>query len=263
LKKQEDIGNEIEKSLHEYILQEANEKGFREPLKSDWIAYMLDRKRVRQVVKSILFHFDITLEERHRVLDVGCGFGGLLLVLQNYFDEVFGIDINKEYVKWAKKRAVRSKVICGNAIKLPWPDRYFDLVICTDVFEHISYEEQEFALSELMRVLKPGGHGFLTVPNKLQIFDEHNYAFFATWLPELIRKHYVKYLLKNNYCCCWERTGGGWKKLCETKGFQVYMKPIIPTKEKVSKRFLFPNFLWQIVTFLPPTRYEIFLTKVN
>lgn len=135
--------------------------------------------------------------------------------------------IMNERVKWARKRAPRSEVICASATSLPWPDEWFDLVISTDVFEHILYKEQELVASELRRVLKRGGHGFITVSNRFQIFDEHNRVFFATYLPDLARGKHVKGISKNkSYVYCWERTGRGWKNLFESQGFQVGLKPI-------------------------------------
>lgn len=60
-------------------------------------------------------------------------------------------------------------VVNGDGTRLPFPDDTFDLVICSEVMEHIP--DDAAAASELARVLKPGGRLAVTVP---------------TWLPEKI-----------------------------------------------------------------------------
>jgi SAM-dependent methyltransferase len=54
-----------------------------------------------------------------------------------------------------------------NAKKLKFPDEYFDVIICIDVFEHLYKDELEIAMQEITRVLKKGGLLFIHVgPNK-------------------------------------------------------------------------------------------------
>lgn len=242
--------DQIEKSFHDFLTQKTVQFRASKLKKSSWIKGMSDTSKAEETLKSIMSYFGTNMKERHRVLDVGCGFGNWLIVLAQHFEQTYGIEIQNERVQWVRKRASRAEVVCGSATSLPWPDEWFDLVVCTDVFEHISYKEQELAASELMRVLKPGGHGFISVPNRFQILDEHNRVLFATYLPDLAREKYVKAVTKNNdYIQCWERTGNKWKNLFESTGFQVALKPIAAKKL---------DFLLKV---LPPNRYEVYLTK--
>ena len=48
--------------------------------------------------------------------------------------------------------------------RFPYPDGSFDAVVCTDVFEHLIFDPL-FAMNEISRVLKPGGHALIAVPN--------------------------------------------------------------------------------------------------
>ena len=219
--------------------------------KQGWIKYMSDLSRSKQIVEKVIDFFKLSKQQKKKVLDVGCGFGNLLLALQEEFTQVCGIDIEPTCVEWSKKRAGRAEVIDGSATKIPWQDREFDLIISTDVLEHIPYSEQEMAASEMMRVLKPGGCGYVEVPNRLQIVDEHNFLLFGSWLPDKLRKKYAKFVSKKGaYIQCWERTGRGWRKLFEFQGFQVTIKP----------RYLKGlNFLKYLL--IPPNRYHIYLSK--
>ena len=164
--------------------------------------------------------------------------------MAQHFLHVCGIEIEGQRVEWAKKRIPTAEIECGSATSLPWPDNEFDLVTSTDVFEHISTSQQHVAAAEMFRVTKRGGCGFVKVPNRFQLYDEHNYIKYATWLPNSLRKHYVQLKSKNPYVQCWERTGRGWEKLFKQTGFQVVVKP-------VATRYLFF-----------PCGYRIYLRKV-
>lgn len=95
-----------------------------------------------------------------RVLEVGCGAGGMMGPLQRYGD-VTGLDIDHEYVAYCKERGF-SRVLCGSGYELPFGDAAFDLVCLFDTIEHIPDDVQ--ALREVRRVLKPGGRVFVSVP---------------------------------------------------------------------------------------------------
>jgi SAM-dependent methyltransferase len=101
-----------------------------------------------------------TTSAGRRVLEIGCGAGGMLGPLQRY-GVVAGLDIDHEYVAYCKKRGFGS-VLCGSGYELPFADATFDLVCLFDTIEHIPDEQQ--ALREVRRVLRPGGAVFVSVP---------------------------------------------------------------------------------------------------
>lgn len=55
------------------------------------------------------------------------------------------------------------KVVLGDARQMPFPDDSFDAILCVEVIEHIREDEQ--VISEMARVLCPGGRGLITTPN--------------------------------------------------------------------------------------------------
>ncbi|MBF0141043.1 MAG: methyltransferase domain-containing protein [Magnetococcales bacterium] len=96
-----------------------------------------------------------------RMLEVGCGVGYLLIQLGQGWER-FGIDREYNSLRMLHDQA---RVVLGNASSLPFPDRFFDLVLCSEVLEHLPEPEDQACLTEMTRVLKPGGRLLITVPS--------------------------------------------------------------------------------------------------
>lgn len=94
-----------------------------------------------------------------RLLDLGCG-TGQNLVSFSQLSETYGIDVEAEAVSWCKKRRLKN-VKQGSAYAIPFPNRSFDAVTLLDVLEHT---DEDQALPEVFRVLKPGGLVLISVP---------------------------------------------------------------------------------------------------
>jgi SAM-dependent methyltransferase len=95
-----------------------------------------------------------------RVLEIGCGAGGMLGPLQRY-GTVHGLDIDHEYVAFCRQRGFE-RVLAGSGYGLPFADGSFDLVALFDTVEHIPDDVR--ALAEVARVLRPGGIVFVSAP---------------------------------------------------------------------------------------------------
>ena len=61
-----------------------------------------------------------------KILEIGCGAGGLMGPMRRY-GQVHGLDIDREYVEFCKKRGFE-RVLCGSGYELPFADQSFDLV---------------------------------------------------------------------------------------------------------------------------------------
>lgn len=100
-----------------------------------------------------------------RVLDAGCGLGyGSVMLADAGARSVTAVDVADEIVEVAREQAgdqVRFEV--ADLRSLPFGDDAFDLIICFEVIEHIT--DQEEALDELRRVLAPGGLIVVSSPN--------------------------------------------------------------------------------------------------
>jgi 2-polyprenyl-6-hydroxyphenyl methylase/3-demethylubiquinone-9 3-methyltransferase len=106
-------------------------------------------------------YFDrhITNWQGLKVLDVGCGGGFSCEFVAARQAQVYGIDRAQNCIAIAKAHAASNgfeiDYQTGFAESLPYPDNYFDVVLCVDVLEHIADLNQTIA--EIHRVLKPGG----------------------------------------------------------------------------------------------------------
>ncbi len=139
--------------------------------------------------KSILSHQLKTLSKgqgRPSVLNVGCGTGGLIPLIEQYGDST-NIDMSDEALAICRKKGFKrlSKVL---GTKLPYKDNQFDIVMATDVLEHI--EDDDSALKEWSRVIKPGGHLILTVPAYQWLWSEHDESLhhFRRYTASLVHK---------------------------------------------------------------------------
>ena len=101
----------------------------------------------------------------NRVLDLGCGFGGMTKLVANFFSatEVYGVDIDSERLKVAESRGLRTIRTDIGTGKLPFPSDYFDLVISNGVIEHLCFYDN--LITESYRILKKEGHLLITLPN--------------------------------------------------------------------------------------------------
>lgn len=98
-----------------------------------------------------------------KILDVGCGAGETLRYLEKLFPKatVYGVDNSAKAVKYSMSRGHKN-VVRADALKLPFKDNFFDVVLFLDVLEHI--RDHQKALNEAKRVLKKGGEVIITSP---------------------------------------------------------------------------------------------------
>ena len=112
------------------------------------------------------------LNHNGSMLDVGCGEGRHIFgVMQEYpMMKCVGLDMDDDSLKKAAEgysyfesiSEVGAEFIKGSAYSLPFPDNTFDLIVCSEVLEHL--HEYHDAVIEINRVLKPGGKFFASVP---------------------------------------------------------------------------------------------------
>jgi ubiquinone/menaquinone biosynthesis C-methylase UbiE len=99
----------------------------------------------------------------HRVLDIGCGTGSLLVMIKRKYPEaeVVGLDPDPRALARARRKGQRSRIRFqldqGFADELPYPDESFDRVLSSFMFHHLENSLKVKSLREARRVLKPGG----------------------------------------------------------------------------------------------------------
>ncbi len=116
----------------------------------------------RAIVYSLLDRYLPRNKSRHerRALDLGCGTGLNLDHLSDYAQPV-GTDFSEEALHFCLQRG--HKLLCkADAAELPFPDKQFDIITALDVIEHL--DDDLDALTQLRRVLRPGGLLIISVP---------------------------------------------------------------------------------------------------
>lgn len=118
--------------------------------------------------KRVLDHEQAIARAKHQLLDVGCGGGLLAEEFARVGLEVSGIDPAPETIETARAHASASGLSIeyqiGSGEHLPFPEGAFDHVACCDVLEHV--DDVDRVISEIARVLKPGGLFFYDTVNR-------------------------------------------------------------------------------------------------
>ena len=123
--------------------------------KSSYLNYNIFKSRLfwRDKIKFIK-------KIKGKLLDVGCAYGFFLKHVNSNGVETYGLDISKVAVKKASKFC--KKISIQSACNICFKDNVFNCITAFDVLEHLE-NPQEF-LSEVYRVLKPGGKLFHYTP---------------------------------------------------------------------------------------------------
>ena len=107
-----------------------------------------------------------------KLLNLGCAHGPDFLPFVQGFD-LYGVDFSTEMLRFARKYSQKFNFAVSLSLAdishLPYHDQTFDWAISVATYHHLKgNKERQTALSELRRVLKPGGEAFITVWNHWQ-----------------------------------------------------------------------------------------------
>jgi 2-polyprenyl-3-methyl-5-hydroxy-6-metoxy-1,4-benzoquinol methylase len=142
-----------------------------------------------------------------RFLDFSCGWGDVIAAcLERMCDtqEIYATDFSDTYVQHVTDRFKNEQRFKGavltKSLPCPYADASFDVIIATEVIEHLLDHELEGMLGECRRLLKPGGRVFFTTPND-EDYDAsktfcpecgcifHRWQHVRTWTAETLRQH--------------------------------------------------------------------------
>lgn len=106
------------------------------------------------------------------ILDVGCGTGKGQEAFGS-LGTVYGVDFSQEALSFCHQRGL-DRIARANAEVLPLQSDAFDVVVTLDTIEHVP--DDESAIAEIFRVLKPGGHLLMNVPAYQWLWGPHDVA---------------------------------------------------------------------------------------
>ncbi|HEV2293248.1 MAG TPA: methyltransferase domain-containing protein [Tepidisphaeraceae bacterium] len=102
-----------------------------------------------------------------RILEVGYGTGLTFLNLRDLYEEIHGLDLTAEVesiTRLWERHNVKTQLRAGSVLDMPYADDTFDSVLLISILEHLKPQEQARAMSEIRRVLRPGGQMVYGVP---------------------------------------------------------------------------------------------------
>ncbi len=166
---------------------------------------------------SILIKWIKSIKSARNILDVGFGPGVVedrILSKENNYSW-YGIDISQESVDYVAHKYPKATFFKQSIFKIKFPDNTFDLVISSEILEHISPAKIFLALSEINRVLKKQGHILISIPlneglEKYLYRGENPIQHVRIYTPNIIKaelkiagfkiiKCKLLYAFKNNY----------------------------------------------------------------
>jgi len=107
------------------------------------------------------------------ILDVASACGANFFNFKKY-GKVIGIDISDTSISYCKSRGI-ADIHKGDAQNLPFESNFFDAVLALDALEH--FENDSRAVSEMFRVLKPGGLLLVNTPAFMSLWSQHDTSF--------------------------------------------------------------------------------------
>ena len=105
-----------------------------------------------------------------KILDLGSAGGGNTLFLESLGYSVISVEFSPYAIELQKAKGI--SVVEADAKNLPFSEDTFDVILCLDVLEHI--KEDDRVVSEIFRVLKPGGNLILSVPQYPSLWSQHD-----------------------------------------------------------------------------------------
>ncbi|QGZ64604.1 class I SAM-dependent methyltransferase [Paraburkholderia acidisoli] len=144
---------------------------------------------LRVAIEDLRRLIDTPLPEAPAIVDVGCGQGKSFRLLIEAFAprSITGVDYHEASLELAQRAAhacqqrsgaTEFTLLHGDCANLPLPSASADIVFCHQTFHHLV--EQERALAEFQRVLKPGG---------VLLFAESTEAYIRSWVIRLLFRH--------------------------------------------------------------------------
>jgi len=140
----------------------------KETYRNNLFAYYLTMARYRRV--RFLFH--CFLSRSFSILDLGCGVGEYLREIKNNVDkDILGLDLD---CKVFKRGVCNFIPIRGDAENLSFKNEKFDLILFSEVFEHLPCPNK--SLDEIRRVLKKDGILIISTPSRRSFYEKQYQA---------------------------------------------------------------------------------------
>jgi SAM-dependent methyltransferase len=206
----------------------------------------LERRRQKAVkIRRLLAGLEDFPLKKAACLDVGCSSGVQTCELAPLFQRMYGIDYDEIILReGSRNQDCWAVFLRGDAMSLPFASASLDVILCTQVYEHVPQDERLAA--EMYRVLKTGGIVFFSGPNKLFPIEPHYYLPFLHWLPEGLADTYLRLFRKGSHFYERSRTLWGLHRLFSRFSIQDVTLPALDQMNEAMRPGLVKNILKSI-----------------
>ncbi len=134
-----------------------------------------------------------------RVLNIGCSTGIIDSELAPAVGSLVGIDIDEKAVDYARRTHHLANVTfaIGDAMAIDYPDASFDIVLCSQVYEHVP--DPNRLIAEIERVLAPGGVCYFAATNRFNLMEQHYHLPLLSVIPVSWAHLYLRLLGRGSY----------------------------------------------------------------
>ncbi len=188
----------------------------------------------------VLKHASARPLEECVVLTVGSSTGIIDARLAETMADVIGVDIDAPALDYAARSfpCANLRFVAADAMALPFPDALCDVVICSQVYEHVA--DAGRLLAEIHRVLKPGGLCYFAANNRLMWMEPHYRLPLLSVLPRALAHVYLRLARRGSHY--YERHYTYWSLRRLVSGFRVidYTRRMIEEPSRYAVEYLVP-----------------------
>jgi len=206
--------------------------GDKESRRSHWEDFWEEKRAIEEVYSNadrIIRNLRRVVDLKgKRVLEIGAGTGRDSFPLAEAGADVTQLDYAENSLlilkTLATQRGIQTSIIAGDTFQLPFRDNTFDIVFHQGLLEHFRKPQAENLLRENIRVLKPGGHLLVDVPQRYHVYT--------------LAKHILMAI--NKWFAGWERSFSIWELTADLRRFEL--TPVLSYGE-----WMYPSFFYRVI----------------
>ena len=180
--------------------------------------WFVGRHRMIESLLRARYSADAASTAQRCILDIGCGTGAMSIRLERW-GRVVSADFSELALQFSRRRGL-NHLVGADAMKLPFASGSFDALVAMDMLEHLP--DDNAALNEFARVLKPGGRVLATVPAYPHLWGEHDVALM----------HFRRYIRKEMH----ERFTAAGLKVEKLTHTMMALYPLLSMQRRLSAR---------------------------
>ena len=147
----------------------------------------------------VCLEFSKRFIEGKNLSNVGSWIGNYERLIESFPQKLTSLEVEKEALEVAREAGIKSRLVHGSILSAPFPDEGFEVVTMWAVLEHLPEGTENTALSEINRILKTGGHFFLSTPNYHWLNNILDPAYFLVGHRHYRKENLVVMLAKNGF----------------------------------------------------------------